>query len=84
VPRAPTIDYEHRIGVLYAAGPRSSTGYELRVARIVDEGDRVSLHFRELTPRLGQPVTAKLTYPYRLITIPRTTKHLRFVVDGRP
>ena len=44
----------------------------------------LSFHVREITPTLKQHVTAKLTYPYRLITIPRTTKHLRFVVDGRP
>ena len=84
VPQPPTIDFRHRIAIVYATGPRSSTGYDLRVARIVDEGDRISFHFHEITPTLNQHVTAKLTYPYRLITIPRTTKHLRFVVDGRP
>jgi hypothetical protein len=84
VPRSPAVDYRHRIAIVFAVGPRSSTGYDIRVARIVDEGERISLHFREITPSLGQPVTAKLTYPYRLITIPRTSKHLRFVIDGRP
>ena len=84
VPHPPAIDFAHRIGIVFAVGPRSSTGYELRVARIVDEGDRISLHFHELTPTLRDRVVPKLTFPYRLITIPRTTKHLRFVVDGRP
>ena len=84
VPRPPAVDYRHRIAIVFATGPRSSSAYDVRVARIVDEGDRISFHFRELTPSLAQHVTAKLTYPYRLITIPRTTKHLRFVVDGRP
>jgi hypothetical protein len=84
VPQAPPIDFAHRIGIVYAVGPRSSTGYGVRVARVVDEGDRISLHFRELTPTLREHVVAKLTYPYRLITIPRTTKRLRFVLDGRP
>lgn len=84
VPRAPRIDFAHRIGIVYAVGPRSSTGYGVRVVRIVDEGDRISLHFRELTPTLADHVVAKLTYPYRLITIQRTTKRLRFVADGRP
>jgi hypothetical protein len=84
VPKPPLIDFRHRIGIVFAPGPRSSTGYDVRVARIVDEGDRISIHFREITPTLREHVTAKLTYPYRLITIPRTTKHLRFVMDGRP
>jgi hypothetical protein len=84
VPHAPPIDFAHRIGIVFATGPRSSTGYSVRVARILDEGDRISLHFREITPTLRDHVVPKLTFPYRLITIPRTTKRLRFVVDGRP
>ena len=84
VPVPPPIDYRHRIAIVFAPGPRSSTGYDVRVARIVDEGDRISLHFRELAPTLSDHVVARLTHPYRLITIPRTTKHLRFVIDGRP
>jgi len=84
VPKPPPIDFAHRIGIVYATGPRSSTGYGVRVARIVDEDGRISLHFREVTPTLRDHVVARLTYPYVLITIPRTRKHLRFVVDGRP
>jgi hypothetical protein len=84
VPKPPPIDYRRRIAVVFSTGPRSSTGYDLRVARIVDEGDRVSFHFREITPSLGDGVRPKLTYPYRLITIASTRKHLRFVIDGRP
>jgi hypothetical protein len=84
VPTPPPIDYRHRIAIVFSPGPRSSTGYSVRVARIVDEGDRITFHFRELTPHLGEHVVAKLTYPYRLITIPATHKPLRFAVEGRP
>ena len=83
-PLPPPIDYAHREAIVYAVGPRSSTGYDLRVVRVTDDGDQISFVVREITPSLTEHVTAKLTYPYRLVTIPRTSKHIRFVLLGRP
>ena len=45
---------------------------------------RIVVTVRERTPSLGQPVTAKVTYPFRLITVPRSDKHLRLKWLGRP
>jgi hypothetical protein len=39
---------------------------------------------RERTPSLGEPVVARVTYPFRLITIPRIDKKLRLHIEGRP
>jgi hypothetical protein len=79
VPAPVPIDYTRREGIVYALGPRSSTGYDVRVLRVREEGDRITVTLHESSPALGDRVTAKLTYPYRLITIPRTTKRPRFV-----
>jgi len=81
-PRAPAVDYRRREAILIALGPRSSTGYDLRVTRIT-ESSRIFVVLRERTPRLGQHVTPMLTFPYRLITIPRTDKKVRFHIIGR-
>ena len=62
--------------VLVSPGPRSSTGYAVRVARIVEQRTRILMDVRERTPRLGQPVEARVTYPYVLVEIPRTRKHV--------
>jgi hypothetical protein len=62
--------------VLVSPGPRSSTGYAVRVARIVEQRTRILMDVREQTPRLGQPVEARVTYPYVLVEIPRTRKHV--------
>ncbi len=70
-PAPPPVDYVHRKAVLIAAGPRSSTGYSLEVVRVVAERSRVLVVVRERTPSLSDPVAARVTYPYRLITIPR-------------
>jgi hypothetical protein len=70
----PPIDFAHRKAVLVADGPRSSTGYSLRIVRILAQRSRVLVVVRELTPTLADRVAPRVTYPYRLITIPRTSK----------
>jgi hypothetical protein len=73
-PAPPPIDFAHRKAVLIAAGPRSSTGYSLKIVRVIAQRSRVLVVVRELTPSLRDRVAARVTYPYRLITIPRTSK----------
>jgi hypothetical protein len=82
-PRAPRIDFAHREAVLVAAGPRSSTGYSLRVESITEHGDSIDVVVRERTPSLGDRVTARLTYPLLLITIPTSGKHVHVRYAGR-
>ena len=41
LPRVPAIDFSRDEAVLLAPGPRSSTGYDLRVLSVTDEGGRV-------------------------------------------
>ena len=70
-PTVPTIDFSHRKAVLVALGPRSSSGYALRVVSVSARSGHVRVVFREQAPTLSTRVVPGLTYPYRLITIPR-------------
>jgi protease stability complex PrcB-like protein len=80
----PPIDFSRDEAFLVAAGPRSSTGYSLRVVSVVDTGHRVVVRIREVTPGLASRVTAGLTYPHRLIVFPRTREPVRAHWEGRP
>ena len=80
----PRIDFSHREAILVATGPRSSTGYELRVLGVREDDDRIVVRMRERTPSLGDAVTAKVTYPFRLLSVPRSDKRLRLKLIGRP
>ena len=82
-PSPPPIDYAHRKAVLIAAGPRSSTGYVLHVDHVTAERSRVVVYVRERTPTLATKVAARVTYPYRLIPIPKTSKPTTLVFLGR-
>jgi hypothetical protein len=83
-PASPPIDFGRREAVLLAAGPRSSTGYTVEVESVREQRGRIVVHVRERTPSLGDPVAARVTYPYRLITLPRRDKPVEIVWEGRP
>jgi hypothetical protein len=82
--RLPPIDFARSEVYLVAAGPRSSTGYDLRIVRVHDVGDRVVVVVRERTPSLGEAVEARVTYPFRLIALPRTSEPVTLKWLGRP
>jgi protease stability complex PrcB-like protein len=80
----PPIDFSRRAAYLVATGPRSSTGYGLQIVRVEDDGDQVLVVVRERTPSLGDPATPRVTYPFRLIVLPRTEKPVKLKWLGRP
>jgi len=80
----PPIDFSRREVYLVAAGPRSSTGYDLRIVSLRDVGDRIVVTVHERTPSLGDPVRARVTYPFRLIALPRSDKPVKLKWPGRP
>jgi hypothetical protein len=84
VPRAPQFDFTRSKVILVAAGPRSSTGYGVEIVRVTGRRSTVNVLARETTPSLGQRTTARLTSPYRLITIPATAKRVYVQWQGRP
>ena len=82
--RLPRIDWAHREAILVASGPRSSTGYSLHVVKLLADSGQLVLTVRERTPSLGETVSARVTYPFVLITVPRTNKSLVLHFQGRP
>lgn len=81
--KLPPIDYTSRETFVVAAGPRSSTGYSLRVVRVYEHGDHVQVVVRERAPELGNRVRARVTYPFRLLVLPsHEPVHLKWL--GRP
>jgi hypothetical protein len=83
-PRPPALDFGKQEAVVVSLGPRSSTGYSLRVERVVERRRGIYVYLRERTPSLGDPVTARVTYPYRAIAIARSTKPVYVKLQGRP
>ena len=80
----PKIDFERHEIYLVATGPRSSSGYELRVVRVQDLGSHIVVVIHERTPSLGDTVQARVTYPFRMIALPRSGKPVKLQWPGRP
>ncbi|HWN21538.1 MAG TPA: protease complex subunit PrcB family protein [Gaiellaceae bacterium] len=80
----PPIDFSQREAILVAAGPRSSGAYELEVVAVTEERRRIVVSVHERTPSLARPGAARLTFPFRLITIERRDKDVTLDWRGRP
>jgi hypothetical protein len=79
----PPVDYTRQETFVVAAGPRSSTGYSLRVVRAQEQGDHIEVVVRERTPSLGDPVRPRVTYPFLVLAFPsHKPVHLKWL--GRP
>ena len=68
--RVPPIDFSKRQLLLVAPGPRSSTGYSVEVLSVSEREGRITVKVRERTPKLGDRVEARVTYPFRLLSLP--------------
>ena len=82
-PEPPPHDWAHDQIVVIALGPRSSTGYSLRILSVVERRRGIYVEAREETPSLGEPVTARVTYVYRLLSMPGKAKPVYVKLQGR-
>jgi hypothetical protein len=80
----PPVDFARREAILVAAGPRSSSAYELEVVAVTEERRRIVVSVRERAPTLAAPGAARLAFPFRLITIERRGKDVALDWRGRP
>lgn len=83
-PEPPPHNWDRDQVVVIALGPRSSTGYELRILRVVERRRGIYIYAREETPALGDPVRPRITYPYRVLSMHGSTEPVYVKLEGRP
>jgi PrcB C-terminal len=66
----PSVDFSKRQLLLVSTGPRSSTGYSIDVLGVEERDAKITVRVREVSPGLGDRVEARVTYPYRLLSLP--------------
>ncbi len=81
-PAAPRLDFGRNEAVLVTVGPRSSSGYSLHVVRAEENGS-LNILVRERTPSLGDHVVPRVTFPYLLLVMPKSGKHVSVKYAGR-
>ncbi len=82
-PAPPALNWDRDQVVVIALGPRSSTGYSLRILRVVERRRGIYVFAREQTPSLGDPVTARVTYVYRVLAMHGKAKPVYVKLQGR-
>jgi PrcB C-terminal len=82
-PKPPPHNWSRDQIVVIALGPRSSTGYSLRIQRVLERRRGIYVYAREQTPALGEPVTARVTYVYRLLSMHGSAKPVYVKLQGR-
>jgi hypothetical protein len=83
-PKPPPLDWSRDQVVVIALGPRSSTGYSLLIRRVAERRRGIYVYAHEQTPSLGDPVTPRVTYPYRVLAMARSAKPVYVKLQGRP
>jgi hypothetical protein len=66
----PQVDFDRRQVLLVSPGPRSSTGYELEVTDVRERNGKLTVTVRERTPAVGDRIEPRVTFPYRLVSLP--------------
>jgi hypothetical protein len=66
----PAIDFSSRQVLLVSPGPRSSTGYDVEILSVRERDGEITVRVREQAPTLGEDVEPRVTYPYRLLSLP--------------
>lgn len=84
VPKLPPHNWNLDQVVVIALGPRSSTGYSLQILRVVERRRGIYVYAKERTPTLGEPVTARVTYPYRVLSMHGSAMPVYVKLQGRP
>ena len=82
-PKPPRIDFSRNEAIMVTTGPRSSTGYSLEIESVTTKGGSIDVLIREVTPSLSDKVTPRLTYPFLLITLQKSHKHVHVKYAGR-
>jgi hypothetical protein len=67
---APPVDFGRRQVLLVSPGPRSSTGYAVEIISVRERDDELTVTVRERTPSLNDRVESRVTFPYRLLSLP--------------
>ena len=82
-PVPPKLDWNREQLVVISLGPRSSTGYSLRIDRVTEQRRGIYVYAHEQTPALGDPVDARVTYVYRVLAMHGRAKPVYVKLRGR-
>jgi hypothetical protein len=82
-PPAPEIDFDYVMIVAAFQGLKPSGGYEIAFQKRTIVGDIMQVRIFEYLPPPGCGVSAALTQPYDIVTIPKSDLRIKFKVKQK-
>jgi len=75
-PALPLVNFSKEMVIAVYAGTKSNAGYSITVEQVEDDGNLVTISYRERSP--SGMTAAVMTQPFHLVTIPKTSKQIVF------
>lgn len=76
---APRVNFGTTMLVAIFRGTRSSTGYEVKITRVEEDAECITVHYVTIDPPEFAMVGFALTQPFEIVAIPCTAKRVDFV-----
>lgn len=74
----PVIDFARSTVIAVFLGTRPTAGFDVEVLAARNEGDRLTVEYRERHPAPGAMTAQVLTAPYHIVRVPRHDGEVRF------
>jgi len=75
----PNIDFTKNFLVGVFAGPKSTTGFALKITSIIENNCQIIVNYYEKSPAPGENVSQTTTNPFDVVLIPKTSKPFIFI-----
>lgn len=75
------VDFRENTVIILAIGLRSSGGYKIETAKIINQGDKVVVFAKETSPGKKCLVPQMITTPYEIIKLAKINKPVSFEVE---
>jgi len=83
VPTMPEINFEDSQIILVALGMRNNGGYTLEIEKVMEEKDKIIVHYFENRPGEKCNTTQAIVFPSEFIQIPKSSKKIEFKSTAR-
>lgn len=75
---SPSINFENETVILIATGMRNNGGYQIKINTVHEQAKEIIVDYIETTPNPKCSQSQAITFPYEIISIPKTSKKILF------
>jgi hypothetical protein len=78
-PAAPEVDFSRDMILAVFMGQKTTGGYDIRITRVVLNGEDLAAHIEQTYPERGGMVTMAMSSPFHIVVVPTVRGRVEFV-----